>query len=72
MTTQSPILGIPFLGPLLVRLNLRFPALFALLAALTLVNILVPDPIPLVDELAMALITLLVSQIKARQSQPPR
>ena len=54
---------------LLRRLNLRFPTLFVLFALLTLLDLLVPDPLPLVDELGLALLTLLLALWRDRR--PP-
>jgi hypothetical protein len=51
---------VPILTGLLRRLNLRFPTLFVVFAILTLLDIALPDPIPLVDELGLALLTLLL------------
>mgnify|MGYP001345878431 CR=1 FL=1 len=53
---------------LLQRLNLRFPSLFLLLAALTLADILIPDAIPFVDEIGLAVLTLLVALWKDRRT----
>jgi hypothetical protein len=52
---------------LLRRLNLRFPTLFALLALLTLLDLVLPDPLPLVDELGLALLTLLLGLWRDRR-----
>lgn len=57
------------LSRLLGRLNLRFPVLVAVLAILTVLDILIPDVVPLVDEAALLLLTLLLSRWKARR--PP-
>ncbi|HEX2481260.1 MAG TPA: DUF6116 family protein [Methylomirabilota bacterium] len=51
------------------RLNLRFPTLFALFALLTLLDLVLPDPLPLVDELGLALLTLLLGLWRDRR--PP-
>lgn len=58
--------------PLLERLfpRMRYPHLFLVLAGLFLVDLLVPDPIPLVDEAALALLTFLVGSWRTRK-QPP-
>ena len=56
------------LGRLLKRLNLRFPSLFVLLAALTLADILIPDVIPFADEIGLALLTLLLGLWKDRRN----
>jgi hypothetical protein len=52
---------------LLRRLNLRFPTLFMLLALLTAVDFIVPDPLPLVDEIGLALLTLLLAVWRERR-----
>jgi hypothetical protein len=60
---------VPILTGLLRRLNLRFPTLFVVFAILTLLDIALPDPIPLVDELGLALLTLLLGLWRDRR--PP-
>ena len=55
---------------LLRRLNLRFPTLFVLFALLTLLDFVIPDPLPLVDELGLALLTLLLGLWRARRPPP--
>ena len=55
---------------LLRRLNLRFPTLFVLFALLTLLDLVVPDPLPLVDELGLALLTLLLALWRDRRPPP--
>jgi len=57
------------LQKLLTRLNLRFPALFLLFLALTLSDLLLPDPIPFADEIGLALLTLLLGLWKDRRSR---
>lgn len=49
--------------------RLGFPRLFLLTAALFVVNLVVPDPIPFVDELLLGLATLLLANWKRRE--PP-
>jgi hypothetical protein len=44
---------------LLERMPLRFPALFVILGVLTLADFLIPDFIPFIDEIVLALLTLL-------------
>ncbi|MDR1708827.1 MAG: hypothetical protein LBS70_03815 [Candidatus Accumulibacter sp.] len=44
---------------LLERMQLRFPALFVILGVLTLADFLIPDFIPFIDEIVLALLTLL-------------
>lgn len=53
---------------LLGGLNLRFPGLFALLAAVFLVDLFVPDFIPFLDEIVLALLTALFGLWKDRRS----
>jgi len=60
----------PLLGRLLPRL--RFPQLFVILAGLLVLDLLVPDPIPLVDELTLAVLTFLIGSWRTRHApQPP-
>jgi hypothetical protein len=64
---------VTFLTRLLAGLNLRFPTLFALFALLTLVDFVLPDPLPLADELGLALLTLLLGLWRTRRpSAAPR
>jgi hypothetical protein len=51
-------------------MNLRFPTLFALLAVLTLLDLVLPDPVPLADELGLALLTLLLGLWRDRRARP--
>jgi hypothetical protein len=46
--------------------RLRFPWLFALTALLLVVDLLVPDPVPLLDEIVLALLTLLFGMWRRR------
>jgi hypothetical protein len=46
--------------------RLRFPWLFALTATLLAVDVLLPDPVPLLDELVLALLTLLFGAWRRR------
>ncbi len=59
---------VSFLGRILQRLNLRFPSLFVLFAALTVADIVIPDVIPLADEIGLALLTLLLGLWKDRRN----
>jgi hypothetical protein len=56
---------------LLERFNLRFPGLFLILALLTLVDLLIPDFIPFVDEIGLALVTMLLGSWKNRRAATP-
>jgi hypothetical protein len=46
--------------------RLRHPWLFALLAALLVADLLVPDPIPFIDEMVLALLTALAGFWRTR------
>jgi hypothetical protein len=46
---------------------LRFPTLFAIAGALFLLDLLIPDFIPFVDELLLGLATLLFANWKRRK-----
>lgn len=53
---------------LLGGLNLRFPTLFAIFLALLLADFVLPDPLPFVDELGLALLTLMFGLWKNRRA----
>jgi hypothetical protein len=63
---------IGLVGRLLARLNLRFPTLFLLFAGLTLVDLVIPDAVPFVDEIGLALLTALLGLWKARRPRAGR
>ena len=50
------------------RLGLRFPALFVILLVVTLVDLVVPDVIPFVDEIVLAALTALFGLWRERRS----
>ena len=50
--------------------RLRFPWLFALTAALFVANLVLPDPLPFVDEILLGLATLLVGSLRRPPPQP--
>jgi hypothetical protein len=64
--TQST--KVSFVARLLERLNLRFPTLFLVLAILTLIDFVIPDPIPFLDEIVLALLTVLFAMWKNRKA----
>jgi hypothetical protein len=64
--TRSPVQEI--VGRLVGRL--RYPWVFALLAALFVADLLIPDPIPFVDETMLALLTFLVGSWGSRKKRP--
>ena len=66
----SSRVALPIVGRVLERLDLRYPTVFVLLAALTLVDFVVPDVIPLADELGLLLLTILVGRWKTRRDAP--
>lgn len=49
----------------------RFPTLMLLGAVLFIANLLVPDPIPFVDEILMLIATVLIGSVRARK-QPAK
>jgi hypothetical protein len=51
--------------------RLRYPYLFLIMGILFLVDLIVPDPIPLVDEVLLALLTFLVATFTTRREPPP-
>ncbi len=52
---------------LLRNLNLRFPTLVLILGALTLIDFVIPDFIPFVDEIGLAILTMLFGMWKNRK-----
>lgn len=65
--------SIPFRGGiigLLLRFasGLRFPVLFGLTAVIFLVDLVVPDPIPFIDEILLGLATLILASWRDRKS----
>lgn len=63
----------PLLAPLLRWLGkLSYPRLFALAAGLFAVNVLLPDPLPFVDELLLGLATLLLANFKKQKPDSGR
>ena len=63
----SPLL-VPFLA---FARRLRFPTLFKITGALFLLTLVVPDPVPFVDEILLALGTLLLANWKDRSAPVP-
>lgn len=59
----------PLLLPMLSwARRLRYPTLFKITAALFVLTVLVPDPIPMVDEILLGLGTLLLANWKDRKA----
>jgi len=60
------------MGPLLNWLGrLSYPRLFLVAGTLFLITLVVPDPLPLVDELLFGAATLLLASRKRRGASPP-
>jgi hypothetical protein len=57
------------IGPMVTRFasGLRYPTLFKLVGVLFLINFFVPDPIPFIDEILLALGTVLLGSLRARK-----
>lgn len=51
--------------------TLKFRQLFFLTLALFIGDLLIPDFIPLIDEVLLGLMTLLLGSIKTRAKKPP-
>lgn len=66
--TRAPIVG------WLTRYasGLRFPMLAAITAVLFVLDLLVPDVIPLADELVLGLLTVLLARLKKPRASPGR
>lgn len=52
--------------------SLRFPVLLIVTGVLFVVNILVPDAVPFVDEILLALVAVILSRLKRRPAEPDR
>ncbi len=52
--------------------RLRFPKLFGITLALFVFDLLIPDLIPFVDEILLALVTALLGSLKRRRTPPPQ
>jgi hypothetical protein len=50
--------------------GLRYPTLFKLVAALFVVDLIVPDMVPFMDEIMLALGTLLLAGLRKRREPP--
>jgi len=69
METRMPSLMPNFLRKRLEQL--RFPQLLMLTAVVWLITLVVPDPLPFVDEILLGLGTLLLANWKRRRSDEP-
>jgi len=71
-STEPSTMPNPFVLPFLEwARRLRFPTLFKLTAAVFALSVLVPDPIPFVDEIALGLGTLMLANWKRRKDPLP-
>ncbi len=59
------------IAALLGRLNLRFPTLFIILLTVTVADVLIPDPLPFVDEIVLAVLTALFGLWRKRREDAP-
>ena len=58
-------------GWLARHFRLRFPALFLIFAVLLGIDLVVPDVIPFLDEIGLALLTMLFGLWRSRRRPPP-
>ena len=54
--------------------GMKFPVLFVILAVLLGLDLVLPDPVPMIDEVGLAILTLLVGSWRSRRepNPPPR
>jgi hypothetical protein len=76
MTGSAPTPSSPLSG-LIQRLipGIRYPWLLVILAGLFTVDLFVPDPIPLIDEVMLAVLTVLAASWRTRREEvrpPPK
>jgi hypothetical protein len=56
-----------------ITADLRFPTMFILTALLYGLNLLIPDVIPLADEILMGLVALLFASLRKKpENEPPQ
>jgi len=51
--------------------RLKYPTLLKLTATLFVITLIVPDPIPFIDEILLGLATLVLSRWRTRRDEPP-
>ncbi len=66
----------PRISPITTLINrylprMRYPYLFLILGGLFLVDLVVADPIPLIDELTLAILTFIAATFKKRGEPDP-
>ena len=59
----------PQMFPLSFLTGLRFPQLFVILAVLLLLDIILLDPVPGIDELLLGVMTLMIGRLKKSTSR---
>lgn len=52
--------------------KMRFPWLVLVLGVLFVADVFIPDAIPFVDEILLALLTLIFSRIRTHKKAPPK
>ena len=62
-------------GPLIAAVErmlprIKYPWLFLALAAMLLLDLVIPDPIPFLDEATLALLTVLAGSWRTRREKP--
>lgn len=63
----------PATGPLMgFASRLKFPTLFFITLGLWAINMVIPDPLPLIDEIVLGLLTLMLASWKNRRQAPPQ
>lgn len=59
----------PMLSPVMRFVSkLSFPRLFLLTAALFAINLIVPDPLPFIDEILLGMGTLLLASLRGKKA----
>ncbi len=62
----------PATGPIMgFASRLKFPTLFFITLGLWAINMVIPDPLPLIDEIVMGLLTLMLATWKNGRAPPP-
>lgn len=69
MPPSQPPLPRTLLTRWLSRLGLRFPALFLILLGVTVADFIVPDLLPFVDEIVLAVLTAILGLWKERRGK---
>lgn len=70
MSTKYENSDVGWIGGLIGRFGTQ--ALLIFMALLFLVDVVIPDPLPWVDEILLAIGTLLVARFRSRSTGPPK